>query len=108
MREIVRGTIHLTWLVQVQDKARMFTWIPIMTIKGKLLTQQFADISMEEVREHAQVYQDRAARDAQNAEMFASRHQYQEKSITKYTYRRRSTPSSGEILMKQLRMEYVS
>jgi len=81
-----------------------------MTIKGKLLTQQFADISMEEVREHAQVYQDRAARDAQNAEMLIqclkasiSRKVYnkdQERSITKYTYRRRSTPSLGEILMK--------
>ena len=28
----------LTWLVQVQDKANMFTWTPILTIKGKLLT----------------------------------------------------------------------
>ncbi len=52
--EPFNGKMLLTWLVQVQDKARMFTWIPIMTIKGKLLTQQFADISMEEVREHAQ------------------------------------------------------
>jgi MinD-like ATPase involved in chromosome partitioning or flagellar assembly len=59
----------LTWLVQVQDKVRMFTWIPTLTIKGKLLTQQFADISMEEVRAHAQMYQDRGTRDAQNAGM---------------------------------------
>jgi hypothetical protein len=41
----------------------------ILTIKGKLLTQQFLDISMEEVRAHAQMYQDRGTRDAQNAEM---------------------------------------
>jgi uncharacterized protein involved in type VI secretion and phage assembly len=47
----------------------MFTWIPILTIKDKLPTQQFADISMEEVRAHAQMYQDRGTRDAQNAEM---------------------------------------
>jgi hypothetical protein len=67
--EPFNGKMLLTGLVQVQDKARMFTWIPIMTIKDKLLNQQFADISREEVREHAQVYQDRAARDAQKAEM---------------------------------------
>jgi len=67
--EPFNGKMLLTWPVQVQDKVRMFTWIPIMTIKGKLLTQQFADISMEEVRAHAQMYQDRGTRDAQNAEM---------------------------------------
>jgi hypothetical protein len=59
----------LTWLVQVRDKASMLTWIPILTINGKLLTQQFADITPEEVRAHAQQYQERATRDAQNAEM---------------------------------------
>jgi hypothetical protein len=47
------GKLLLTWLLQVQDKAVMFTWIPILTIKGKLLTQQFAELSMEEVRAHA-------------------------------------------------------
>ena len=62
--EPFNGKMLLTWLVQVQDKARMFTWIPILTTKGKMLTQQFADISMEEVRAHAQMYQDRGTRDA--------------------------------------------
>jgi len=98
--EPFNGKMLLTWLVQVQDKARMFTWIPIMTIKGKLLTQQFADISMEEVREHAQVYQDRAARDAQNAEMLIqclkasiSRKVYNKVYLQKekYTITRRNT-----------------
>ncbi len=42
----------------------MFTWTPILTIKGKLLTQHYTEITMEDVRAHAQVYQDRAARDA--------------------------------------------
>jgi hypothetical protein len=59
----------LTWLVQVQDKANMFTWTPILTIKGKLLTQHFTEITMEEVRAHVQVYHDRGSREAQNAEM---------------------------------------
>ena len=67
--EAFSGKLLLTWLVQVQDKAMMFTWIPILTINGRLLTQHFSEISMEEVRAHAQVYQNRATRAAQNAEM---------------------------------------
>jgi len=59
----------LTWLVQVQDKANMFTWTPILTAKGKLLTQHFTEVTMEDVKAHAQVYQDKASREAQNAEM---------------------------------------
>jgi hypothetical protein len=35
------GKMLLTRLVQVQDKANMLTWTPILTIKGKLLTQHF-------------------------------------------------------------------
>ncbi len=67
--EAFNGKLLLRWLVQVQDKARMFTWIPILTIKGKLHSQQFADVSMEEVRTHAQAYQNRSSREAQNSEM---------------------------------------
>ena len=37
--------------------------------KGKLLTQHFTELTMEEVRAHAQAYQDRSSREAQNAEM---------------------------------------
>jgi hypothetical protein len=36
----------------------------MLTIKGKLLTQQFAEITMDEVKAHAQLYQDRATREA--------------------------------------------
>ncbi len=67
--ETFSGKMLLTWLVQVQDKANMFTWTPILTIKGKLLTQHYTEITMDDVRAHAQVYQDRASRQAQNAEM---------------------------------------
>jgi hypothetical protein len=44
------GKMLLTWLVQVQDKASMFTWTPILTVKGKLLTQQFTEVTMEDVK----------------------------------------------------------
>ncbi len=81
--EAFNGKMLLTWLVQVQDKARMFTWIPILTIKGKLLTQQFAEITMDEVRAHAQLYQDRGTRDAKNAEMLI---QCLKASITRSVY----------------------
>jgi hypothetical protein len=47
----------------------MFTWTSILTINGKPLTQNFTKITMEEVRAHAQVYQDRSLREAQNSEM---------------------------------------
>jgi hypothetical protein len=40
-----------------------------MEIKGKLLTQQFTELTMEEVRAHVKAYQDRSSREAQNAEM---------------------------------------
>jgi hypothetical protein len=61
----------------------MFTGIPILTIKGKLLTQQFAEITMDEVRAHAQLYQDRGTRDAQDAEMLI---QCLKASITRSVY----------------------
>jgi hypothetical protein len=47
----------------------MFTWTSILTIKGKPLTQNFTKITMEKVRAHAQAYQDRNSREAQNSEM---------------------------------------
>jgi hypothetical protein len=67
--EAFNGKLLLTWLIQIQDKANMFTWTLILTIKGKLLTQNFTKITMEDVRAHAQAYQDRSTREAQNSEM---------------------------------------
>jgi hypothetical protein len=50
----LNGNMLLTWLVQVQDIATIYTWTSILTIKGKLLTQQFTESTMEEMRVHAQ------------------------------------------------------
>jgi len=47
---------------------RAFSWLPILTINGKLLTKNYAEIRMDEVRRHAQIYQNEARREAQNAE----------------------------------------
>jgi hypothetical protein len=67
--EAFNGKLLLTWLIQVQDKAKMYTWTSILTVKGKLLTQNFTEITMEDVRAHAQIYQDKGTREAQNSEM---------------------------------------
>ena len=77
------GKMLLTWLIQIQDKATIYTWTSILTIKGKLLTQQFTEITMEEVRAHAQRYQDKASREAQNSEMLI---QCLKASITRTVY----------------------
>jgi hypothetical protein len=77
------GKLLLTWLIQVQDKANMFTWTSILTINGKLLTQNFTKITIEEVRAHAQAYQDRSLREAQNSEMMI---QCLKASITRQVY----------------------
>jgi len=81
----INGKMLLTWLVQAQDKANMFTWTSILTIKGKLLTQHFTEITMEEVRAHVQVYQNRGSRETQNAEMLI---QCLKASISKPVYNR--------------------
>jgi hypothetical protein len=57
------GKLLLTWLIQVQDKANMYTWTSILRVKDRLLTQNFTEITMEDVRAHAQVYQDRSTRE---------------------------------------------
>ena len=57
------------WLNIVHDKAITYAWLPILTINGKILTHQYAEISMSEVRAHAQIIQDESRRRAQNSEM---------------------------------------
>jgi hypothetical protein len=81
--EAFNGKLLLTWLIQVQDKANMFTWTSILTINGRPLTQNFTKITMEEVRAHAQIYQDRSMREAQNSEMLI---QCLKASITRTVY----------------------
>ncbi len=65
--ESFNGNLLLTWLIQIQDKANMYTWTSILTVKGKLLTQNLTEITMEDVRAHAQVYQDKSSRELRNA-----------------------------------------
>jgi len=66
--EAFDGKYLYSWLARVHDKARAFSWLPILTINGKLLTKNYAEISMDEVKRHAQLYQNEARRGAQNAE----------------------------------------
>ena len=73
------------WLNIVHDKAITFTWMSILTIKGKLLTHNYADISMAEVKAHAQVIQDEGRRRAQNSEMLIT---CLKASITREVYTR--------------------
>jgi len=104
------GKMLLTWLVQVQDKANMFTWTPILTIKGKLLTQHYTEITMEDVRAHAQLYQDRASREAQNAEMLLQclKASISELCMTRYTCKGIGTPSTGNTQVSQCKMGCAS
>jgi uncharacterized protein (DUF342 family) len=95
------GKMLMTWLVQVQDKANMFTWTSILTIKEKLLTQHFTELTMEEVKAHAQIYQDRSSREAQNAEMLI---QCLKVSISKPVYNKvyLQMDKSAKLIRKQL------
>jgi hypothetical protein len=95
------GKMLMTWLVQVQDKANMFTWTSILTIKGKLLTQYFTELTMEEVRAHAQIYQDRSSREAQNAERLIQCL----KGIHLKASVQQSLPANGQI--HHLQKEYI-
>jgi hypothetical protein len=102
--EAFNGKLLLTWLIQVQDKARMFTWIPILTIKGKLLTKQFSELTMEEVKAHAQKYQDKSSREAQNSEMLI---QCLKASITRTVYNKVYLQMSKYIIYRKRTMEPI-
>jgi hypothetical protein len=102
--EAFNGKLLLTWLIQVQDKANMFTWTSILTINGKPLTQNFTKITMEEVRAHAQVYQDRSLREAQNSEMLI---QCLKASITRTVYNKIYLQREKYIILRKNTMEQV-
>jgi hypothetical protein len=102
--EAFNGKLLLTWLIQVQDKANMFTWTSILTINGKPLTQNFTKISMEEVRAHAQAYQDRSSRDAQNSEMII---QCLKASITRTAYNKVYLQREKYIILRKNTLEQV-
>jgi hypothetical protein len=63
--DVFDGKYLYSWLARIHDKARTFSWIPILTINGKLLTKNYAELSMSEVRKHAQIHQNEARRGAQ-------------------------------------------
>jgi hypothetical protein len=98
------GKLLLAWLIQVHDKAKMFTWTPILTIKGKLLTKQFSELTMEEVRTHAQRYQDKSSREAQNSEMLI---QCLKASITRTVYNKVYLQMSKYIIYRKRTMEPI-
>ena len=102
--EAFNGKLLLTWLIQVQDKASMFTWTPILTIKGKLLTKQFSELTMEEVKAHAQKYQDKSSREAQNSEMLI---QCLKASITRTVYNKVYLQMSKYIIYRKRTMEPI-
>jgi hypothetical protein len=88
----------------------MFTWTSILTIKGKLLTQHFTELTMEEVKAHAQIYQDRSSREAQNAEMLI---QCLKASISKSVYNKVYLQMDKYTIYRKIRssqykMEYAS
>jgi hypothetical protein len=82
----------------------MFTWTPILTINGKLLTKQFSELTMEEVRAHAQKYQDRSSREAQNSEMLI---QCLKASITRTVYNKVYLQMSKYIIYRKRTMEPI-
>ena len=92
------GTLLFTWLIKVQDKALQYAWIPILTIEGKLLTQNFAEISLTQVRAHAQIIQDQAGRMAQNSEMLLC---CLKNSITNTVYTKVFLQKENYTIMKQ-------
>jgi hypothetical protein len=102
--EAFNGKLLLTWLIQVQDKANMFTWTSILTIKGKPLTQNFTKITMEEVRAQAQAYQDRSSREAQNSEMLI---QCLKASITRMVYNKIYLQREKYIILRNKTLEQV-
>jgi hypothetical protein len=102
--EAFNGKLLLTWLIQVQDKAKMYTWTPILTINGKLLTKQFSELTMEEVRAHAQKYQDKSSREAQNSEMLI---QCLKASISRTVYNKVYLQLSKYIIYRKRTMEPI-
>ena len=83
--ENFNGTMLHTWLQILTDRAHTCAWTNILTIGGRLLTTNYADMSLKEVKAHAQEYQNEARRRAQNSEMLL---QCLKSSISKTVYAR--------------------
>jgi hypothetical protein len=102
--EAFDGKYLYSWLARVHDKARAYSWLSILTINGKILTKSYADISMEEVRQHAQKYQNKARRGAQNAEQMLTCLQA---SITRTVYNRVQQLSQKFTLIREPEKEEI-
>jgi hypothetical protein len=83
--EKFNGNMLHTWLQLITDRAMSYAWTNIFTIRGRLLTENYAEISLNEVKAHAQEYQNEGRRRAQNAEMLL---QCLKASISKTVYSR--------------------
>jgi hypothetical protein len=82
----------------------MYTWTLILTVKGKLLTQNFTEITMEDVRAHAQIYQDKGTREAQSSEMLI---QCLKTSITRTVYNKVYLQREKYIILRKNTLEQV-
>jgi hypothetical protein len=82
----------------------MYTWTSILTVKGKRLTQNFTEITMEDVRAHAQIYQDKGTREPQNSEMLI---QHLKASITRTVYNKVYLQREKYIILRKNTFEQV-
>jgi hypothetical protein len=73
-------------------------------IKGKLRTQNFTEITMEDVRPHAQIYQNKGTREAQNSEMLI---QCLKASITRSIYNKVYLQREKYIILRKNTFEQV-
>lgn len=78
------GRFLQSWLQQLYDKALTCAWMEILVINGKSLIHNYAQISVAEVKQHAQRIQNEGARKAQNSEMLIN---CIKASITKEVYK---------------------
>ena len=104
--EAFNGKLLLTWLIQVQDKANMFTWTSILTINGRPLTQNFTKITMEEVRAHAQVYQDRNLIEALKEAPDSNFQRWLSNQVDLWSMRKLDWKQDGSDLMEEAEIYY--
>jgi len=83
--EKFNGSMLYSCLQLITDRATTCAWTSMMTVKGRLLTQNYAEVTLKDVRAHAQTYQNEARRKVQNAEMLM---QCLKASIAKPVYAR--------------------
>ena len=63
------GTRLNAFLTKVTSRAASFGISNVLTADNKLITEKYAEVKIEQVRLHAQTYQDLQGRDAQNTEI---------------------------------------